>query len=100
MLTLPLMKVSPKQRDAWVYAPAIPFHPDKSKQREKEDNKNVKESDKYASFDVPWDPKNEDSETTKWTIRTYESGDAEEYVKWRIEFDDLAAALNDVRMRY
>jgi hypothetical protein len=44
------MKVVPRQRDAWVYAPAIPFYPNKSKQREKEDNKNIKESDKYASF--------------------------------------------------
>ena len=85
------MKVVPKESDLMVFAPAIWFHQTKKK---KDEDKESDTKDKYQKFYVPVDREDENNEqTTEWAMKVYESGSAEEYIRWRIQFDELATAM-------
>ena len=80
------------ERDLMVFPPAIPFHP---KAKKKADDEKEDET-KTVTFKVTIG-RGEDatkSEKTEWSFRVFEDGgDAEEYVKWRIRFEELAEAM-------
>ena len=86
------MKVQVPSSDLIVHAPAIWFH--EQKKKKKKDKDDEEEKDTYVTFDVPINKKEEDGATTEWSVRKYESGTAEEYIKWRIRFDELAEAMD------
>ena len=67
-----------------VYPPAIPYAT-KKKEIETENE----QKDKYKSVEVPLDHTDVDSDKTEWKVLTFEKGTSEEWVKWRIIFDDL-----------
>jgi hypothetical protein len=77
------------ERDLMVFPPAIPFHPNAKKKADDE----KEDETKTVTFKVTIG-RGEDatkSEKTEWSFRVFEDGgDAEEYVKWRIRFEELA----------
>ena len=88
------MKVAcSNEKDLLVFPPAIPFHPKPNKKVEEME----KDKSKYVTYDVKigrGEDETEDGETTQWSIRIFEDGgDAEDYVKWRIRFEELAEAM-------
>lgn len=80
------------EKDLMVFPPAIPFHPKAKKKAddEKEDEtKNVTFKVAIGRGDVT------KAEKTEWSFRVFEDGgDAEDYVKWRIRFEELAEAMH------
>ena len=93
MLTLPIkeMKTVTTNNDLLAFEPAIWF--DRKKGRATDKEKGV-EKDKFVKFDVPVNRgEGGDENTTEWCIRVFDSGDAEEYCKWRIAFEELAEAM-------
>ena len=76
-----------------VFPPAIAFHP---KPKKKADDDKDDET-KTVTFKVTIG-RGEDAtkaEKTEWSFRVFEDGgDAEEYVKWRIRFEELAEAMH------
>ena len=83
------MKVTPRQNDLFVHAPAIWFHAKiNGKKKSKESDKDDK--DNYAKFYVPLDNKDPaNDETTEWSVRKFEDETAEEYIKWMVRFEEL-----------
>ena len=81
------------ERDLVVFPPAIPFHPTAKKKADDE----KEDETKTVTFKVTIG-RGEDatkSEKTEWSFRVFEDGgDAEEYVKWRIRFEELAEAMH------
>ena len=75
------------QQSLHVYPPAIPYA---VKKKEKESENDQK--DKYKYVEVPLDSTDENSDKTKWKVLTFGHGTPEEWVKWRIIFDDLIEA--------
>jgi len=88
------------EKDLLVFPPAIPFHPKPKKKAEEME----KDRSKYVTYGVKiGSDEDEDGETTEWSIRVFEDGgDAEDYVKWRIRFEELAEAmrLNSPEKKY
>ena len=85
------MKTVTTNNDLLAFEPAIWFERKKGKTSEKE--KGV-EKDKFVKFDVPVNRgEGSDENTTEWCIRVFDSGDGEEYCKWRIAFEELAEAM-------
>ena len=72
-----------QQQSMHVYPPAITFS------RKKQDKDKEEDKDKYYKIDVPINPAEPD-QTTERRILTFEDGTAEEWIKWRIAFDNLA----------
>jgi len=85
------MKVArTNEKDLLVFPPAIPFHPKPNKKAEEME----RDKSKYVTYDVKIGGDKDDGETTEWSIRIFEDGgDAEDYVKWRIRFEELAEAM-------
>ena len=82
------MKIMHPLPDLLAFEPSIWFSRRRTKDRGSSDDK-----DKYVRFDVPvdrTDPENEN--TTEWAIKVFDSGDAEEYCRWRNSFAELAEA--------
>ena len=80
------------EKDLMVFPPAIPFHP---KPKKKADNEKEDET-KNVTFKVILNrgEDEEEVEKTEWSFRVFEDGgDAEDYVKWRIRFEELAEAM-------
>ena len=77
-----------------VHTPAIWFHAkNNGKRKSKESDKDDK--DKYAKFFVSLNNKGPaNDETTEWSVQQFEDGTAEEYIKWRVRFDDLSKGMN------
>ena len=85
------MKVAVANHDLLAFEPAIWFDHGKGKRSKSDSNQSDK--DKFVKFDVPVNRDDDDDEnTTKWSIRVFESGDAEDYCQWRSSFDELAEA--------
>ena len=86
-------KASPiLEKDLMVFPPAIPFHP---KPKKKADDEKEDET-KNVTFKVILSrgEDEEEVEKTEWSFRVFEDGgDAEDYVKWRIRFEELAEAM-------
>lgn len=75
-----------------VFPPAIPFHP---KPKKKADDEKEDET-KTVTFKVTLGRGEDETnaQKTEWSFRVFEDdGDAEEYVKWRIRFEELAEAM-------
>ena len=72
-----------QQQSMHVCPPAITFS------RKKQDKDKEEDKDKYHKIDVPINPAEPD-QTTERRILTFEDGTAEEWIKWRIAFDNLA----------
>ena len=68
-----------------VSPPAIPFK--RPKKKEKSDEK-----DQYQTNDILLDPSDKTSDTTEWKVPVFEQGDAEDWVKWRIAYENLVEA--------
>ena len=81
------------KKDLMVFPPAIPFHP-KAKKKADDDKE---DETKTVTFKVAIG-RGEDAtkaERTEWSFRVFEDGgDAEDYVKWRIRFEELAEAMH------
>ena len=93
MLTLPSlgMKTVTSNNDLLAFEPSIWFERKKGKAIDKEKGA---EKDKFVKFDVPVNRgEGSDENTTEWCIRVFDTGDAEEYCKWRIAFEELAEAM-------
>ena len=90
------MKVSIKQNDLLVHAPAIWFHTKSTKKSEKSStNASKDDKDNFNKFYVPIDKNDIHNEgTTEWLVRKFEEGTAEDYIKWRMRFDELTDAMN------
>ena len=81
------------ERDLMVFPPAIPFHP-KPKKKKADDEK--EDDTKTVTFKVTIGRGDDatKAEKTEWSFRVFEDGgDAEDYVKWRIRFEELAEAM-------
>ena len=78
-----------------VFPPAIPFARKNKKKKKSKSNDDDEESDKthYNKVAVPLDHTDPDSQTTEWKVPRFESGDPEDWIKWRISFDELAKAM-------
>ena len=68
-----------------VSPPPIPFKRQKKKS-------SSEEKDKYQTIEIPLDPSDKDSDKTEWKIPVFEEGDAEDWVKWRITYENLVEA--------
>ena len=68
-----------------VSPPAILF-------KRKAKKNNGEEKDKFQSIEVPLDPDDKDSDTLEWKVAVFEDGDAEDWVKWRINYEYLVEA--------
>ena len=66
--------------------PAIPLIKSKSQKEPKGDGDS---SHKYMKVEVPLDKNMPDDKKTEWKIPTFESGDAESWAKWRIQYNTL-----------
>ena len=85
------MKTVTSSNDLFAYEPSIWFVRKKGKAIDKEKGS---EKDKFVKFDVPMNRgEGSDENTTEWCIRVFDTGDAEEYCKWRISFEELAEAM-------
>ena len=71
------------QQSSHVFPPAVAFSK-KKKDKDADDDK-----EKHCKIDVPINPENPD-QTTERKVATFEDGDAEDFIEWRIGFDDLA----------
>ena len=82
-------KATNKMQGLTSFPPAIPFEkpPDK-KSDSKQDDK-----DKYKSFDVKIDREDKDSKTVEHTIKVFEEGSPEVYVKWLEAYCKLEAMM-------
>ena len=84
---------------AW--PPAIPFESTISKKTSAKKSNKSKDADGddtddlsgFRSFTIPFDPTNPDSGSYKTKVRVFEEGNAEEFVTWRQEIDDLFEKL-------
>ena len=65
-----------------VYPPAIPFIKKKTKEPTKADKS------KYIAVEVPLGNRRTDK-ATEWFIPVFDDGTPEEWIKWRIQFDNL-----------
>ena len=90
------------QEQLKIWPPPISFAKKSKKKSSKkksddddDDSDNESESDsKKRSFDVYLDPENpEESTTYSMKVPTFEEGNAEDWVLWRIEVDDLFTRL-------
>ena len=75
------------QQSLHVYPPAIPYV-----NKKKEKDTEIDQKDKYKTVEVPLDHTDENSDKTEWKVLTFGQGTPEEWVKWRIIFDDLIEA--------
>jgi Reverse transcriptase (RNA-dependent DNA polymerase) len=91
------MKVAPVP-DLLAFEPVIWFHPKVRKEK-----LGKEEKDKFVRFNVPVDRADPDNDkTTEWAIRVFDTGNAEEYCRWRISFAELVEAngWNTVDQQY
>ena len=73
-----------QQQSMHVCPPAITFSRKKKKDKDTEDDK-----DECFEIDVPINPEDPE-QTTERHVLTFEDGTAEEWIKWRVAFDNLA----------
>jgi hypothetical protein len=66
-----------------VNPPAIPFKRDKKKKKDDDDD------DEMKKMKIKLSPDEEDSEMIEVRCHLFESGEAEDWVKWRIQLDEL-----------
>lgn len=85
---LALRSSTNQQRALLVYPPPILFTPVKGREKDTKSS----EKEKYKTVDVPLDHTNQNSDTTEWPMPIFEDGSTEDWVKWRIQFDELAKA--------
>ena len=77
------------QRTLLVYPPAIPFAKDPATKTS--DHKESREN--YKTIPIELDPKDKDSsDATEWKIPVFEDGTTEDWVRWRVHFEELEAA--------
>ena len=78
-----------QQRALLVYPPAIPFKKEPSKKNtELGDAK-----DNFKTIEIDLDPSNANStDKTEWKVEVFEEGTTEEWVCWRIQFEELVTA--------
>jgi len=74
-----------------VNPPAILF--DKKKKAKEDGESKRDDSDHYKKIPVPIDPTKPEGQTAEWKVRIFEHGDAEDWIKWRMRFEELALAL-------
>jgi transposase InsO family protein len=70
-----------------VNPPAIPFRRDKKRPDEPDDRETKK-------LRVKTDPEDEDSDEIEVRATVFDEGDAEGWIQWRIQFDDLIRDMN------
>ena len=58
----------------------------------KKKDKDEESEEKYHKIDVPLSTAVDNVDTTKWKVPLFEEGDAEEWIKWRIQFDNVVKA--------
>ncbi len=82
------------EKDLLVFPPAIPFHPKPKKNATELDEE---EKDKFVTFvvGIGCGEDKKKPETTEWSFGVFEDeGDAQEYIKWRIRFEELAEGMH------
>ena len=70
---------------AHVNPPPIPFR----REKPKEEDEIVGEDEKVKKIKIKLDPKDKDSEEFETRCFIFESGDAERWAKWKIQFEEL-----------
>jgi len=74
-----------------VYPPAVLFS---KKKKQKGDAKSEAEpQDQFKKIPVPLDKTKPKEGSAEWKLAIFEDGDAEDWIKWRMAFDDLAKAI-------
>ena len=64
-----------------VYPPPILFKKPKKEEKDIDDDK------QYQKISVPL---GDTEDTTEWKVPLFEDGDPEEWIKWKIQYDQLA----------
>jgi hypothetical protein len=81
-------KVAQKLQGLTSFPPAIPFEKPSEKKADSKDDK-----DKYKTFEVKIDKEDKDSDTIEHSIKVFEQGTPEEYVKFLESFRELEASM-------
>ena len=79
-----------QQQSLNIFQPAILYTKPKTKIEEKSDIL----KDRYQKIKVPIDHEDPNSQTTEWKVPLFENGTPEEFIKWKISFDELIKALD------
>ena len=79
-----------QQQSLNVFPPAILY----TKAKPKLDSKTDIVKDQYQKIKVPIDHLVPDGQSTEWKVPLFENGTPEEFIKWKISFDELVTAMN------